>query len=314
MKNLSLQINKANPKKKRVVSIFYYIIICVFTRSKNTMGGRFSRPALNNSNAPQHVVTGVNEKGIRWVRSYKITHPSRQQRIFLVTVPRFAYKAFYNDWTYVPYMKSSVLAICSDIDFPPFHQGFARRWCLRNNPDQFKDYDAFYVGNLSDAVDSNVTRREAYQRFRILRTPLPRMLFLSTNARENPDVHYSYIRKRLHKLVGSQHLYHPGAEFGNSYVVFIPPSQTLSGIRALEEMGFYVNEAIEHEVGEEAKLQKLHNYGRVGNFLILFYLYNLILLLGYALVKHIQEDIEKNREEYLKIKAEMISKAESGRM
>lgn len=275
------------------------------------MGSRYSKPVTAASSS-NHVVTGVHDNGIRWVRSFKIMHPTRQQRIFLVSVPRFAYKAFYNDWTYVPYMKSSVLAICSDIDFPPFHQSFARRFLLKLKPEEYKDYDAFTVGNLTDSVDSNISRREAYQRFRILRATLPRMILLSTHLREKPEYHGSYVKKRIQKLVGTQHLYHPGAEFGNSYVVFIPPSQTLTAVAALEEMGFYVSEAIEHDVGEDAKLQKLHNVGRFGNALLVVYLYSMIFLLLVALVKHIKEDVENNREEYLRIKAEMLAKAEAG--
>lgn len=274
------------------------------------MGGRYSQPVVQSQT--NHVVTGVHENGIRWVRSYKIMHPTRQQRIFLVSVPRFAYKAFYHDWTYVPYMKTSVLAICSDIDFPPFHQSFARRFALKNNQEEFGDYDAFCVLNLSDSVDSNISRREAYQRFRILRAPLPRMLLLSTHMRELPKYHASYVTRRIQKLVGTQHLYHPGAEFGNSYVVFIPPSQTLTAVSALEQMGFYVSEAIEHDVGEDAKLQKLHNVGRFGNGLLLVYLYGLCLLLLAALIKTVKDDVEKNKDEYLRIKAEMIAKADAG--
>ena len=116
----------------------------------------------------------------------------------------------------------------------------------------------------------------------------------------------------MHKLVGTQHLYHPGAEFGNNYVVFVEPSQTLAALTALEEVGFYVSEAIEHDVGEEAKLQKLHFVGRVGNGLFLFYMYGLLSVVFFALIQSIQQDVEEHREEYLKMKAEMIAKAEAG--
>lgn len=275
------------------------------------MGGRYSKQSIIN-NPNNHIVTGVHENGIRWVRSFKVSHPTRQQRIFLVTVPRFAYKAFYNDWTYVPYMKTSILTVCSDIDFPPFHQGFGRRFCLKMQKEEFKDYDAFYVGNLSDSVDSNISRREAYQRFKILRTPIFRMFGLSTHLRDKPEFHASYIKNKIQKLVGTQHLYHPGAEFGNSYVVFIAPSQTLTALTALEEIGFYVSEAIEHDVGEDAKLQRLHLVGRIGNGMLLTYVYGLLAIVFVALIRSVQQDVEEHREEYMKMKAELIAKADAG--
>merc|ERR1712100_144612 len=147
---------------------------------------------------------------------------------------------------------------------------------------------------------------------KILRTPIFRMFGLSTHQRDKPEFHANYIRKKMHKLVGTQHLYHPGAEFGNNYVVFVPPSETLTALSALEEVGFYVSEAIEHDVGEEEKLERLHNVGRIGNALFLTYVYGLLSIVFFALIQSIQQDVEEHKEEYLKLKAELIAKAEAG--
>ncbi len=271
------------------------------------MGAARSRSAVPTF---AHVAYGTRPDGMRWVRTFKITHPTRCQKVLLVSVPRIALKSYYADWCYVPYLKSSVLGVISDIDFPALFQSFAHRFCIDRDPAAFADYDTFHVINQIDPVDSNVTRREAYQRYNVLMASFPRLFFLPTQMRDWPAVHKKYVTKRVQKLLGSSHLYRPGAEFAQSYVILAPPTHALAAINALEEMGFVVVEAVEHDVGDDALLQRAERAGYIGNVIFYTYLWALVVLVVYAGVCHINEEVARNREPWLQMKREMIERAE----
>lgn len=249
-----------------------------------------------------HVTTGVREDGTRWVRSFKIVHPLRQQRVYIMPVPRFATKAFYNDWVYQPYIKDNSLAISTDIESPPFYQNAA--WRLYFKPRRetdYKDYDLFYSPNLPDSVDANITRHEMYYKEFAIRTPFFRMMLTTTPFRDRA-FHYSYVVRGLHKILGGKNQYHPGVESAQSFVIFMPVMQVNTAINALEDLGFAVSEAIEHDIGEDAKLAKLHTVGSWANFLLIVYTWTTLWLVINAYVKYIMDKAEEHKAEFLELK------------
>ena len=274
------------------------------------MGASSSKPARTSI---AHVTTGVRDDGTRWVRSFKMLHPARQQRVFIVSCPRFALKAFYNDWCYQPYVKDHVLCISTDIEVLPVHAKAGRNFVMnRAKNGEYDDYDSFYARHMPDNVDAGITRRQMYYREHIIRTSAPRVVFATTTFRDK-YLHHRYVRKQLAKLVGESNLYHPSVESGQSFVVFIPPAQVGTALNALEDLGFEVTEAIEHDIGDETKLARLDRAGVVANRLLVLYIYFMCYLVGLFMLRRTLENMKVVQAEMWEQRERLLQAVDAGK-
>lgn len=248
-------------------------------------------------------VVTTSPAGQRMTTIFKLTHPSRRQKLIIIPCPRLGTPEFYKDWIYQPYAKEHMLYISSDL-FNFFYIPMARVAAARG---KFPGITYFRLSDMPDSIDMNLTRFAAHGRERPIKTRILQTFLMSTEWRER---RHPYVIRQFKRIVGERYTLHPQNEKdGGSFVFLLPPGPATSCLNVALSLGFVIAESVEAPVGNGERLDKLHQHCVHGQTAAICYLWASIMIVVCNEVLRFYNSMIEFRDDYYAKREKFLEQA-----
>ncbi len=205
--------------------------------------------------------------GLTYTSIYKITHPHRRQKLMVIALPRYAYKSFYSDWVDQPYQKEHTVWYGDDLQAA--EDMLLVRHVIRNRKMEITYYSYF---NTPDSLQAGITRKQLWNRTRLLRTPLFQRLCIPSWIREK---NHPWVPNLAKKVVGENYLLHPSMEdsTAHSFVVICNANYAHVFLNTLLDLNFEVADVHQTAIGKTEEVERLTQVAKYSGTVVACYLW-----------------------------------------